>query len=582
MKIAAFLMSLLLSVSGLFHTAWSTAVDAVSEMLYGIPCTSEAINARVLDEIEDADVVALGDGTGYVPDLLLVFLEEGVTFRERLTALRGAGLSVAGWCAPANLFVVRCLPAGLETLRNRCAAIEKNSGVALAAPVMTGRIAPQRIPNDPFDFYGDPAKEWDELSPDGANWWLEAVHARQAWDYSAQFHPVNTGVVDDGFQLDHPDLEGKISFPTQRLFKRYSVESHGSHVAGIIAAEQDNGVGMTGHCPQAKLICADWAPTEKQHWNTDLSVLFGMTAVVKAGAKAINFSLGVTSSMEGDEIGFFYRELEPRVISYAMASLLRKGYDFLIVQSAGNGNAYGFPVDAINNGEFAGITERTTFVGLTGVKKQEILDRILIVAAAAQKWDGTIQLASYSNYGSRAEIAAPGSHIYSTIPENDYAYYSGTSMAAPVVTAAASLVWSVDPDLTGAQVKRILLENADAGRVLPNAETPEWTQAYPLVNAKRSVEAALRGAAAETITVTGTAPEGTAELRFAGVTHTVYSDGSFDFVATATEGTAEALDANGQALATADVQARAGETVTLTLTAPTEEPPTDEALQQAA
>ena len=580
MKIAAILMSLILSVSGLFHTAWSAVADTVSEMIYGIPCTSEAINAAVLDEICDADVVALGDGTGYVPDLLLVFLEEGVTFRERLAALRGAGPAVAGWCAPANLYVVRCLPAGLDTLRARCAAIEKSSGVALAAPVMAGRIEQQGTPNDPFDFSGDPAKEWDELSPGGANWWLEAVHARQAWDYSALFHPVNAGVVDDGFQLDHPDLAGKIRFPTQRHEKRYSVEAHGSHVAGIIAATQNNGIGTTGLCPQANLICADWAPTQKQHWNTDLTVLFGATAVIKAGAKAVNFSLGVTSSMEEDEIGFFYRELEPRIVSYVMASLLRKGYDFLIVQSAGNGNAYGFPVDAVNNGQFSGITERTAFVGLTGVKKQEILDRILIVASASQKWDGTIQLASYSNYGDRAEIAAPGSHIYSTIPENDYAYFSGTSMAAPVVTAAASLVWAVDPDLTGAEVKQILLANADADRVLPNAETPEWTRPYPLVNAKRSVEAALRGTA-ETITVTGTAPAGTAEIRFDGMTHTVYSDGSFEFVATAFEGTAEALDAGGQVLASADVLA-AGETVSLDLTAPVEEPPAEEPLQQAA
>ncbi|MBR4726487.1 MAG: S8 family serine peptidase, partial [Clostridia bacterium] len=486
--------------------------------------------------------------------------------------------SVAGWCAPANLYVVRCVPAGLETLQARCAAIEKNSGVAIASPVITGRIETQSFPDDPFDFHSsDLGKEWDELDPEGANWWLEAVNARQAWDYSALFQPVVAGIVDNGYQLDHPDLTGKISFPTARLAKRSSVEDHGSHVAGIIAAIQNNGIGSTGLCPHASLMCADWAPTEKQHWNTDLTVLFGMVEVVKAGARAVNFSLGVTGSMEDDEAGFYYREIEPRIVSYTMASLLRKGYDFLIVQSAGNGNAYGFPVDAINNGEFAGITERTAFPGLTGVKKQEILDRVLIVAAASLKWDGTIQLASYSNFGERAEIAAPGSHIYSTVPEDDYAYFSGTSMAAPVVTATASLVWSVDPSLTGAQVKRILLENADPARVLPNAETPEWTTPYPLVNAKQSVEAALRGTAAQTVTVTGTAPAGTTDVRIDGVTHTVYSDGSFTFVSTVLEGDVEALDANGQVLAAAQLQAQAGETVTISMTPPAEEPPAEEA-----
>lgn len=577
MKAIAFLMSMVLSVGGLFHTAWTTVVDTVSEMLYGIPYSAEAINGDVLDEIDDARVVALGNGAGYVPDLLLVFAEEGISFRERLTALRGAGLSVAGWCAPANLYVVRCLPASLETLLARCAAIEKNSGVALATPVLAGRIEAQQTPNDPFDFDGFPDESWDELRPAGANWWLEAVDARQAWDYGAAFHSVRTGIVDNGFQTDHTDLTGKIRFPSRRYENRNSVEDHGTHVAGIVGAVQNNGVGLTGLCPQAELICVDWAPTDGQHWNTDLTVLFGMVAVVKAGAKAVNFSLGVSGSLEGDTAGFYYKEIEPRVVSYVMASLLRKGYDYLIVQSAGNGNQYGLPVDAINNGQFAGITEKTAFTGLTGVKKQEILDRILIVAAASQTFGRGTKLASYSNYGARAEIAAPGSRVYSSVPQDAYDYFSGTSMAAPVVTATASLVWSVNPELTAPQVKRILIDSA-VETVEPNELTPEWTQTYPLVNAKRSVEAALRSTNGAFVQVQGTAPAGTAQVRCGEDLFTAYSDGSFSFLTLQLQGTLEALDSAGEVLAAAEFSGAAGEILDVTLTAAqTETPPADAA-----
>jgi hypothetical protein len=101
-----------------------------------------------------------------------------------------------------------------------CKKIEATDGVALAMPLYLSKTSEQTTPNDPFDYMfeediycSENPLVWDELHPEGRNWWLEAIRAREAWDYEAYFQPISLGVLDSGFDLEHPELEGKISFP---------------------------------------------------------------------------------------------------------------------------------------------------------------------------------------------------------------------------------------------------------------------------------------------------------------------------------------------------------------------------------
>lgn len=575
-KIIAFAMSLVMSVSGSAFSLFGAAIDSVSELICGIPFTASAVKDDFLDRIEAGNIGFIDDETGYVKDTLAVFVDPDIGFLERLSVLRSCGGAVIGWCAPAELYVIKSFGMTHDEAVDRCEKIEAAEGVALAMPLYLSKTSEQTTPDDPFDymieedvFCNENPVEWDELHPEGRNWWLEAIRAREAWDYEAYFQPINLGVLDSGFDLAHPELEGKITFPNEKRARKNRPSDHGCHVAGIIAAERDNATGISGICDNAELICVDWNPDLFQFWFTEIAIYFGFTELVQAGAKVINLSLGISPSISSDRAGFYDRQLKPRAVSLTMASLLSKGYDFLVVQSAGNGNANGDPIDSTNNGHFTAITENNVYTGKHNVAKEEILGRILVVSAASNGLNGTYYLAGYSNVGRYVGIAAPGSEVFSCGDPwlNDYAYKSGTSMSAPCVTGVAGLVWSVNPDFTGKDVREIIVSSTDS--VVKINEFNEYFYdldliEYPMLNAKLAVEEAIRRTDDTVGTVSGiTTLQGADSVEFGGTSYTVLSDGSFSFVAPSGSGIAIIKNASGEEIGSFELSFSAGETVNL-------------------
>ena len=113
---------------------------------------------------------------------------------------------------------------------------------------------------------------------------------------------------------------------------------------------------------------------------------------------------------------------------------------------------------------------------------------MIVGAAYLRNSDGKYHLTSFSNTGDGVTIAAPGSRIYGlSSAEEKYTYMSGTSAAAPMVAGVASLVWSVNPSLSGAQVRNIVTGHT-VDTVCPYGEEGKN---LGLVNAKKAVEAAL-------------------------------------------------------------------------------------------
>lgn len=565
-KFISVLMSMVISVTSFAVSSLSGFIDTAAQMLFGVPYTSEAVETDFFNDINDEDITEMDEVSGFVKDKIVVFLDENMKFSDKVEFFASCRGILVGWCTPADLYVLKYPSMTYEKVMEECGFLDAKDGVALAMPVFAEKTQDNETPNDDFGFeFSD--IEWDEVTPSGRNWWLEAINARQAWDYSERFSTVNTGIVDSGFQLDHPELEGKISFPNDKQAKRNNASSHGTHVAGIIAAEKNNNTGISGICDNAELICVDWSPEGLQLWNTSLAIIFGFSAVVKAGAKAVNFSLGISSGIIGSRAPWANRVLGVKAITLTMASLLNKGYDFVVIQSAGNGNSFGVPIDSINNGHFSSVKESNIYTGFTGIDKSEILDRIIIVAAAKNDGDGTFTQSDYTNVGPYVSIAAPGDEVYSCDMNSDYCYLTGTSMSAPVVTAVASLVWSVNPSFSGKDVKEIVCTSTD--KVAEINQSVAYldgiqTMDYPMVNAKLAVEEAIKRTDSTVGTLSGVAEdEGAATVEFNGKQYTILSNGSFSFVATEGEGTLNVLDGSGNVLRSIETAIIAGETTNI-------------------
>jgi cell wall-associated protease len=202
---------------------------------------------------------------------------------------------------------------------------------------------------------------------------------------------------------------------------------HGTHVAGIIGAKRGNGKGMDGVADNARVMTVAVVPSGGDERDKD--VANGIRYAVDNGAKIINMSFGKRLSP--------YKEQIDAAFKYAEA------HDVLIVHASGN------------NGEnYDSIPAYPTFKYEDGTTAQNFLT----VGNSTFRLNENLAAES-SNYGSQSvDLFAPGTDIYATLPHNNYASLTGTSMAAPCVAGVAALLRGYFPKLTAVQVKDILLK----------------------------------------------------------------------------------------------------------------------------
>ncbi len=205
--------------------------------------------------------------------------------------------------------------------------------------------------------------------------------------------------------------------------------SHGTHVAGIIAAVRSNGKGIDGIAPNAVIMPLRAVPGGDER---DKDIALAIRYAVDNGAKIINMSFGKAYSPEA--------ELVFDAITYAAKN------DVLLVHAAGN--------DASDNDEILNYPDGT-------LGKSRSAKNFITVAAGSSELDASF-LADFSNYGKKSvDIVAPGVEINSLAPGNETESQSGTSMAAPVVSGVAALVWGLDPELSAVKLKRLLINSAN-------------------------------------------------------------------------------------------------------------------------
>lgn len=223
---------------------------------------------------------------------------------------------------------------------------------------------------------------------------------------------------------------------TQRYYGNNDVKgpdaSHGTHVAGIIAAKRNNNIGINGVANNAQIMSIRVVPNGDER---DKDVANGIRYAVDNGAKVINMSFGKAYS--------YNKKAVDDAVKYAM------NHDVLLIHAAGND---GKDIDITPNYPNKYFTDADNAV--TGEANNWI-------TVGATSWKmGDDLLADFSNYGYKTvDVFAPGVEIYSTMPENEYKNQQGTSMAAPVVAGLAAMIRSYYPELTAQEVKEIIMNS---------------------------------------------------------------------------------------------------------------------------
>ncbi|HRE65662.1 MAG TPA: S8 family peptidase [Cyclobacteriaceae bacterium] len=202
--------------------------------------------------------------------------------------------------------------------------------------------------------------------------------------------------------------------------------THGTHVAGIIAADRTNNVGIKGIANNVKIMPIRAVPNGDER---DKDVANAIIYAVDNGAHIINMSFGKSFSPQKD------------VVDKAVRYAEQKGV--LLIHAAGN--------DGENSDEEKNYPTRFYNDG------KEAKNWIEVGASA---WGGEELVGSFSNYGKKTvAFFAPGVDVYSTVPGNKYKKESGTSMASPSTAGVAALIMSYFPELTAVEVKDVLMKS---------------------------------------------------------------------------------------------------------------------------
>ncbi len=282
------------------------------------------------------------------------------------------------------------------------------------------------------------------------SWGQDMVSVRNVWAQGIYGQNVKVAIVDAFVDVNHPQIQPRIAINTGEIpgngkdddgngvvddyyggnfvsipSNNPTPSSHGTHVAGIIAADNRYG-SVEGMAPQAQLIPAQFIANDGGGSLGDAVLALQYSA--SRGAKIINASWGGAPCVAS--------------LKNAFQTLQSKG--ILVVVAAGND---GRDIDAYP--EFPASFNIST--------------QITVAASSVSDF-----MTSWSNSGlNLVHVAAPGERILSTVPGNATAYMDGTSMAAPFVSGTAALLWSARPQASAQQIKSAILQSVD---VTPNHE----------------------------------------------------------------------------------------------------------------
>ena len=391
-----------------------------------------------------------------------------------------------------------------QTVDTAIAALSKRGDVVFAEP--NWKVSKSAVSNDSYytggslwGMYGD--DQPTAAGPAGTTNQFGS-QAEKAWDAGfTGSKSVVVGIVDEGVDISHPDLQGNIWVNPydpvdgvdndgngyvddvngwdfvhgDRTVYDAGEDQHGTHVAGTIGGVGGNGTGVAGVNWNVTMISTKFLGPNGGYTSDAVKALDYLTDLKTR--HGINI-VAANNSWGG---GGYSAALHSAILRAAKANIL-------FVAAAGNGGS-----DGIGDNNDSVANYPSNYTSLTGTSTTSAASYESVIAVAALQSNGS--LASYSNYGSTTvDIAAPGSSIWSTLPGNTYGNYSGTSMATPHVTGTVALYASAYPNASAAGIRQAIL----------SAATPTSSLAGKTVTGGRlNVAAALNAAPPVGITITG-------------------------------------------------------------------------------
>jgi subtilisin family serine protease len=364
------------------------------------------------------------NGSKYAPGQVLVKFRPTVSAQSVQTTIGAYESRIVRRIPQINVYQLQ-IP-GSATVEEMVYVLGQNPDVVYAEPNYTTAITVS--PNDEF-FWRQYAlyNSGDILaipgSPQGKS--RADIKATAAWEETKGDGDIVIAVIDTGVDLRHPDLKNKIANSGRDFvnddFEATDDHGHGTHVAGIAAAETNNSQGIAGvawNCKVLPVKVVDKGGSGLYSW-----LIEGINWAADNGAQVINMSLGADA----------YSDALKEAVKYA--------YDKGLVLVAAAGNTGG------------------------SVFYPAAFDDYCLAVAATDYSDSWVP---WSNVGAQVDVAAPGVFILSLVPtwywgpsSPPYSFWSGTSMAAPHVSGLAALVKSLKPWLKPAEIMNVIRYSAD-------------------------------------------------------------------------------------------------------------------------
>jgi subtilisin family serine protease len=293
------------------------------------------------------------------------------------------------------------------------------------------------------------SKTSKESDPDFKNlnnsWFYQQIGVFDAWTITKGNPDIKIAVIDDGFDLKHKELSNKFVDPwnvfdyNDNVYAKPKVQLHGTHVAGTIIAEANNNFGIAGVAPDCNFI-----PIQISNESgiiTTSSLLDGIFYALKNEANIINLSIGFSLGSKATALSIKEQEYveknefldEEELWDEVFKIALEEGV--IIVQAAGNDNV------------------------IAGIDPMKRSNNSIVVGAS----NNLGNKADFTNYGGKVSVYAPGTKIYSSLPNDEMGYLDGTSMATPIIAGCVALMRANDSTINASEVIKLFSSQNEKG-----------------------------------------------------------------------------------------------------------------------